>query len=105
MNDSEDYYDEYRRLIWWLFFATRGGEMRKKIIQFLSANPSNIYQISTGLKVNYRTVEHHVKILEENHIISSVGEKYGKTFFVSSTFRDKFPIIEEYEMKMKKKYR
>ncbi len=33
--------------------------------------------------LDYKAIQHHVKVLEKNNIITKVGEKYGVTYFVS----------------------
>ncbi|WP_048054027.1 ArsR/SmtB family transcription factor [Thermoplasma volcanium] len=99
---DSDYSGEYKRLIWWLFYATRGGDMRRKIIDLIRNNPSNQHQISRVLGVNYRTVEHHLHILEQNNIVYGMGDKYGRTFFISQSFLDKLPIYDEFKNKVEK---
>ncbi len=87
--------NEFRRLLWWLLVATRGGEMRMKIIEVLRNEPSNINQISKTLGVNYRTVEHHIGVLEKNDLIISEGEKYGKVYFLSPALSRNRNLIED----------
>ena len=85
----------FKRLLWWLLVATRGGEMRLKIVELLENEPSNINRISKVLGVNYRTIEHHIKVLEDNHLIIPEGQKYGKVYFLSpSLIRNKWLIGE-----------
>jgi hypothetical protein len=61
--------NEFRRLLGRLFVATRGVEMRLKIVELIRNEPSNINRISNTPAVNYRTVEHHIGMLERNHLI------------------------------------
>ncbi|MCY0852130.1 ArsR/SmtB family transcription factor [Thermoplasma acidophilum] len=99
LGSNSDYYDEYRRLIWWLFFGTRGGSMRLRIVEYLNEKPSNLNQISLYLGINYRTSEHHVRILEENGVLVSRGDKYGKIYYISPAFVDKLEIINKFKEK------
>ncbi len=103
MNDIFE--GEHRRLAWWLLVATKGGPMRMKIITQLSRNPSNLNRISNDLGINYRTAEHHAKILMDNGMIISKGDGYGKTYFISPYFEKNYHIIEEIEEKLKRKSR
>ncbi|PYB67830.1 ArsR family transcriptional regulator [Thermoplasma sp. Kam2015] len=94
-----EYYDEYRRLIWWLFFGTRGGPMRLRIIEYLKDKPSNLNQISASLGINYRTAEHHAKILEDNGVLVSEGDKYGKIYYINPAFANKLELIDKFRKK------
>ncbi len=84
------------RLIWYILGATRGGPMRLSILKILKENPSNAHKISEILSVNYRTVEHHVKVLLENGLIVQEGNGYGKVYFLSPRIEDEFDLIEEF---------
>ncbi|KAA8922823.1 winged helix-turn-helix domain-containing protein [Thermoplasma sp.] len=97
-SDSE-YYDEYRRLIWWLFFGTRGGSMRLRIVEHIKEKPSNLNQISVSLGINYRTSEHHIRILEDNGVLISKGDRYGKIYYINPNFIDKLEIINKFKEK------
>ncbi|MEM4701275.1 MAG: winged helix-turn-helix domain-containing protein, partial [Candidatus Bathyarchaeia archaeon] len=75
-------------LLGWLIAGTRGGLTRAKIIQALKETPQNANQLANLLKMDYRTIRHHLEVLERNRLIVSAGEGYGKTYFLS-------PIMEE----------
>ncbi len=51
--------------------------MRIRIIALLRERPSNTNQVSTMLKIDYKTAEHHLRVLRENRIVSPTGDKYG----------------------------
>jgi DNA-binding transcriptional ArsR family regulator len=72
-----------RKILWWLIAGSTGGPNRAKIIMELNKRPSNANQLSENLNLNYKTVRHHLKILDENKIITSSGQKYGEMFFLS----------------------
>ena len=73
-----------KNLIWYLFAATRGGEMRAKIIDALIEKPRNANQLAKDLKVDYKTIQHHLRVLYENRMIVVVNkEAYGATYFTS----------------------
>ena len=80
---------DMKNLIWYLFAATRGGEMRAKIIDSLIKEPRNANQLAKYLNVDYKTIQHHLKVLYENRMIAVIGkEAYGTTYFIS-------PLMEE----------
>jgi len=57
--------------------------MRLGIMKKLMEKPANVNQLAKELNVNYRTVLHHLEVLEKNGLIRSEGPKYGALYFVS----------------------
>ena len=49
-----------RRLLWYLFAGSKGGENRIKIINLLQDTPLNINRMAEVLKLDYKAVQHHV---------------------------------------------
>ena len=50
----------------------------------LKQRPYNAHQLSETLNLNYKTVRHHIKVLEENDVITSAGKKkYGEMYFLT----------------------
>jgi len=82
-------------LLGWLIAGTRGGVTRAKIIKALKEKPQNANQLATLLKMDYRTIRHHLKVLEKNKIITSVGERYGTTYFLSVEMEENYALFEE----------
>ena len=72
------------RLLWFLFAGTRGGDNRIKILDLLIKNPLNINWISEELQLDYKTIQHHVRILEKNNLVTKMGDKYGILYFISN---------------------
>jgi len=72
-----------RRLLRHLIAGTKGGYNRAKIIKILEEEPSNAYQLSEKLDLNYKTVRHHLKVLEKNYLVKSSGDKYGSKYSLS----------------------
>jgi len=70
-------------LLGWLIAGTRGGMSRAKIIQTLNETPQNANQLANLLGMDYRTIRHHLQVLEKNKIITSAGDGYGTTYFLS----------------------
>jgi len=93
---------ETKRLFWFFFAATRGGMNRIKIISHLRKTPSNIHQIAKSLGLDYKGVQHHIKILEENNLITKVGSNYGATYFPSVLFEDGEAVFDEIIAKLNK---
>ena len=82
-------------LLGWLIAGTRGGPTRAKIIGTLKETPQNANQLATTLGMDYRTIRHHLDVLQKNKIITSVGEGYGMTYFLSQTMEENYGLFEE----------
>jgi len=90
-------------LLGWLIAGTRGGPTRAKIIRALKESPQNANQLATILKMDYKTMRHHLEVLEKNKIITSVGDRYGATYFLTQTMEDYYSLFEEIASKIGKK--
>ncbi|MDA4127547.1 MAG: winged helix-turn-helix domain-containing protein [Thaumarchaeota archaeon] len=71
---------ELRRLLWFLLGGSRGGPSRARIIQLLRDKPRNQNQLATDLEMQYKGVQHHVRVLVKSGLIVGTGEKYGITY-------------------------
>ncbi len=75
-----------KNLVWYLFAGTRGGETRILIVTSLKKKPSNAHQLAKTLNRDYKTVQHHLRILLDNQIITAINKgKYGAVYFISDT--------------------
>ena len=86
---------ELRRLLWFLLGASRGGRNRARIIWRLREKPSNQNQLANDLGVQYKGIQHHVKVLSQSSMIIGTGEKYGVTYTLSPWLESRFDIFEE----------
>ena len=91
-----------RRLFWYLFAGSKGGENRVKIINLLHETPLNINRMAEILDLDYKAVQHHVNVLEKNNLISHMGEKYGIMYFVSNYLESNLETFEEIVSKINK---
>ncbi|MCH9041910.1 MAG: winged helix-turn-helix domain-containing protein [Nitrosopumilus sp.] len=73
-----------RKLLLYLFTSTRGGFTRLRIIIHLLNQPYNTHQLAKILNLDYKAVQHHMKVLEKNNMVSKIGEKYGAIFHLSN---------------------
>jgi DNA-binding transcriptional ArsR family regulator len=90
-------------LLGWLIAGTRGGTSRAKIIEILKETPQNANQLANQLGMDYRTIRHHLQVLEKNRIITSAGEGYGTTYFLSPAMEENYALFEEILKKIWKK--
>jgi DNA-binding transcriptional ArsR family regulator len=90
-------------LLGWLIAGTRGGATRARILQTLRETPQNANQLANLLGMDYRTIRHHLGVLEKNRIITSAGEGYGTTYFLSPLMEENYVLFEEILDKIWKK--
>jgi predicted transcriptional regulator len=87
------------KALWYLLTATRGGENRVRLIRALSERPRNANKLAEELDVSYKTVRHHLDMLEDHSIVESGGNEYGKLYFLTDRFeqnRETFEHITEH---------
>jgi predicted transcriptional regulator len=91
-----------KRLLWFVFAGSRGGLNRLKIISKLRDNPFNTNQLAKEMGLDYKAIQHHIRVLEKNNMITKVGEKYNVTFFISTYLEVNMEAFEEIEGKLDK---
>ena len=93
-----------KNLLWYLIAGTRGGYARGKIVELLRKKPSNANKISEALKLDYKTIRHHLEVLEKNNIIIAVNKgKYGAVYFLSELMQENIKVFGEIWDKFGKK--
>ncbi|MDA4121742.1 MAG: winged helix-turn-helix domain-containing protein [Thaumarchaeota archaeon] len=85
---------ELRRLLWFLLGGSRGGENRARIIRSLRAKPNNLNRLAGELDLQYKAVQHHMRILVSNSLVVTSGDKYGMQYSLNPWFE---AHIEEFE--------
>ena len=86
--------DAFERLLWWLFAGSAGGKTRKLVLSAIRQQPRNAQQLSEALHLDYTTIRHHLKVLEQNHLIVTEGEAYGKLYFISDSMEAHWTTLE-----------
>jgi predicted transcriptional regulator len=89
-----------KRLLWFLFAGSRGGDNRMKIIDLLKERPYNINQLSESLGLDYKAIQHHILVLQKNNIITKMGEKYGALYFISNYLEANIEAFNEIKSKI-----
>jgi len=85
-----------KNILWYLIAGTKGGETRGRIIEFLNGSPSNANRISEMLKLDYKTIRHHLHVLEKNNIITAVNKgNYGAVYFLSEIMKANLSVFNE----------
>lgn len=75
------------RLLWYLFAGSRGGPTRIRILAALLDRPYNLNQLAKHLGMDYKTVDHNLRVLMK-HVIVVCPEagSYGATYHPSKNF-------------------
>ncbi|MBE6488701.1 MAG: winged helix-turn-helix transcriptional regulator [Methanosphaera stadtmanae] len=79
-----------KKILRWVILGTKGGYNRAKIIIALKKRPSNTNQLKNTLNLNYKTIAHHLEVLEELGVIESSGPNYGKIYFLSDKMEEQY---------------
>ena len=86
---------ETKKLFWLLFAGSRGSDTRIRIMSVLRKRPRNKNQLSTELGIDYKNIQHHIKILEGNNLVKKNGNLYGVTYYVSALFENNEIVFDE----------
>jgi len=78
-----------------LFVGGKGATNRIRIMSSLRKRPSNRNQLAIGLGIDYKNIEHHLKLLEKNNLVIKTGNRYGLTFCVSALFENNENVFDE----------
>ena len=94
----------FKRLLWYLVASTRGGFNRARIIELINSHPANANQIAQELKLDYKTVVHHLDVLSQNGlVITDYKDKYGATYFLTPLMENNYQSFTEILVKFGKK--
>jgi DNA-binding transcriptional ArsR family regulator len=91
-----------KRLLWYVFAGSKGGDNRIKIIDLLKERPYNINQLAEALGLDYKAIQHHIIVLEKNNLVGRIGEKYGILYFISNYLEANIESLNEIRSKLKK---
>lgn len=94
-----------KRLLWFLFAGSRGGENRIKIIDLLKDRPYNMNQLAEAMNLDYKAIQHHIGVLEKNNMVTKSGEKYGVLYFISNYLDVNINAFNEVKSAIEKKRR
>jgi hypothetical protein len=85
---------ELRRTLWFLLGGKRGGGNRARIIWTLRSTPSNMNQLAMTLDLQYKSIQHHIKILVGSSLVAPSGEGYGAVYLLTPWFESHFETFQ-----------
>ena len=87
----------FKRLLMYLLVGTKGGFNRLQIMRLIHDEPLNPNKIGEKLNLDYKTVQHHLKLLRENGIVvmSSPSGTYGAMYFLAPYVEKNISLVDE----------
>ena len=77
-----------KELLWYLIAGTRGGPTRAHLIAAIRDRPRNANQLATDCMLDYKTVQHHLRILLKHQLLTVVDkDAYGAVYFLSDAMK------------------
>lgn len=77
-----------------LLIGRKGGRTTIRIIDQLLIHPYNMNQLSKILKLDYKTIKYHMRLILKLNLVEGNGEKYGSLYFPSKKLINN---LNEYE--------
>ncbi len=93
--------DSVERILWWLFGSSAGASTRGRVVLAIREQPRNAQQLAEALDLDYTTVRHHLRVLSENGLVATAGERYGQVYFLSSSMESHWAVFERIEENVK----
>ena len=86
-----------------VFTGMQGRYTRLRIIMVLCQEPLNTHQITKELKMDYKSIQRNIKVLENNNLIEKIGDNYGAVYFVTDYLMSNLSVLDEVIQKVDKK--
>ncbi len=86
-----------------VFTGMSGRYTRMRIICAITEEPMNTRELSKKLEMDYKTIQHNIKVLESNNLIVRAGEGYGDMFFPSDMISSNLPTLYKVIRRVEKK--
>jgi DNA-binding transcriptional ArsR family regulator len=85
----------FKMILWSIIAGTRGGVNRAKILNLLANMPLNANKIATILKLDHKTVIHHINILTKNELIIKEEKDYAASYKLTQIMKDNQNVLAE----------
>ena len=82
-------------VFWGLFVGSRGAPNRIRIMSALRKMSSNRNQLAIELGIEYKAIQHHLKVLEKNNLVRKIGNHYDVIYCVSPLFENSEFVFDE----------
>jgi DNA-binding transcriptional ArsR family regulator len=81
-------------VLWQVLAGTRGGSNGIRILRALDERPRNANRLAEEVGLAYRTVRHHLDVLERNGVVTPTDQDYGTVYAPSDRTRDHWDVVE-----------
>ena len=87
-----------------VFTGMGGRYTRMRILCAITEDSMNTFELSKKLNLDYKTIQHNIKVLEKNNLLLREGDGYGDMFFpselISSNLPTLYSVIRKVEAKL-----
>jgi DNA-binding transcriptional ArsR family regulator len=74
--------------------GSRGGPNRRRILRTLADRPRNANRLAAELDLDYKTVRHHLSVLEEATAVTSTDDDYGSVYVPTERMRQEWELLD-----------
>ena len=88
--------DRYlKQLLLYLLVFSRGAEMRVRMVLALAERPRNSNQLARELGVDYKAIQHHLRVMLQNRLVQRPMEgAYGALYFLSPSMEEHLEYVK-----------
>jgi len=66
------------------------------MIILLHERPYNANQLTDLLGMDYKTIRHHLRVLEKNEVVTALNKgSYGTMYFLSTSMEENYVMFEQ----------
>lgn len=89
---------EIKMLFWVVFAGSKGAHNRIKIVNLLKNTPYNLNQLSGELNLDYKTIQHHIRVLEKNNFVSKNDSAYPTVYLLTPQLEFHMNVLDEIQV-------
>jgi DNA-binding transcriptional ArsR family regulator len=72
----------------------RGGRNRCRLLRALGDRPRNANRLAAALNLDYKTVRHHLSVLESAGAVTRAGDGYGAVYVPTERMRQRWDLLD-----------
>ncbi len=65
--------------------------------------PSNTHQLACNLGLDYKAIQHHMRMLEKNNMVDRIGAGYGTPFYPSNLLEANVGTLDDVVARLDRK--
>jgi DNA-binding transcriptional ArsR family regulator len=81
--------------LWQTLGSGRGGPNRLRLLRLLADTPRNANKLAEATQLDYKTVRHHLAVLEETGLLRGDGGEYGAVYRPTEQAQEVWETIEQ----------